>query len=146
MDAELGDRPLKSCKPTVYHHHVTPSVDNRRSTQVGLAGTNCFIRDIAVLALQTAGCIFGGRRRAERNVSVFDALDMPPYLNKAIDCTILDLSEAGAQIELILVDIVPDTFRLFVPERHTLYQCTVVRKSGKQVGLEFESRIDLKSS
>jgi len=93
---------------------------------------------------QTEGLIFEEQRSTARDAVSIDAQGIIPNNNKAIDCTILDISETGARVELNRVDIVPRKFKLFVPETHTLCECRVVRKTGKQVGLVFESRIDLK--
>lgn len=92
---------------------------------------------------QTAGYIFEEQRGAARSTITMDAQGIVPNINKAIDCTILDISDTGARIELKSVDMVPRKFKLFVPEIHALCECLVVRQSGKQVGLVFENRIDL---
>ncbi len=89
--------------------------------------------------------IYQEKRRSERSNVETDAKGILPHLNHSIDCTVLDISETGARVKLGDVDIVPDKFKLFVPETHTLCECRVVRRSGKQLGLEFESQIDLKS-
>jgi len=94
---------------------------------------------------QTAGYIFKEQRGATRSAVAMDAQGIIPNINKAIDCTILDISETGAKIELNGVDMVPRKFKLFVPETHTLCECLVVRQSGKHVGLVFENRIDLRA-
>ncbi len=95
---------------------------------------------------QTAGYIFEEQRGAERSAVALDAQGIFPNINQAIDCTILDISETGAKIEMKSVDMVPRRFKLFVPETDTLCECLVVRRSGKHVGLVFESRIDLTSA
>lgn len=94
---------------------------------------------------QAAGYIFEEQRAAIRNTLAMDAQGIIPNINKAIDCTILDISDTGARIKLKQVDMVPRKFKLFVPETHTLCECLVVRQDGKHVGLVFENRIDLKA-
>ena len=95
---------------------------------------------------QTAAYIFTEQRGAVRSTVSMDAQGIVANINKAIDCTILDISDTGAKIKLKRVDMVPRKFKLFVPETHTLCECLVVRQSGTQVGLVFENRIDLKAS
>lgn len=95
---------------------------------------------------QIFGHIFEEQRGAARSTVSMDAQGIVPNINKAIDCTILDISETGAKIELKRVDIVPRKFKLFVPETHTLCECLVIRQTGKQVGVVFENRIDLRAA
>ena len=95
--------------------------------------------------VQPSAYIFKERRSSERHDVMIAAKAIMPYINDAINCTVLDISESGARVELIGVDIVPSNLKLYLPETRTLRDCRVVRQSGNQIGLEFESRIDLKA-
>ena len=93
---------------------------------------------------QTAGYIFEERRGATRSTVSINAQGIIPNSDKAIDCTVLDISETGARIELNGSETLPRKFNLFVPETHTLFECLAFRRTGKQVGLVFENRVELK--
>ncbi len=95
---------------------------------------------------QISAFIYQEKRGSERSNVETDAKGILPHLNHTLDCTVLDISETGARVELTNVDIVPETFKLFIPETHRLCECRVVRRSGRQLGLQFESQIDLKSA
>jgi len=90
--------------------------------------------------------IYEDQRRAERSPVDFGAKGILPYPTNAINCTVLDISDNGARIALRNVDIVPHKFKLFIPETHTLCDCRVARQSGKEIGVEFENKIELKSN
>lgn len=93
--------------------------------------------------IKAVGYIFEDQRRANREDVVLKAQGFIPHIDEAIDCTILDLSDTGARVELKSVDMVPRKFTLFAPDTHTLWDCRVVRRDGKQIGVAFNSKIDL---
>ena len=97
-----------------------------------------------MLNTETAGYIYQDQRRSVREQVELEAKGIMPKVDAAIDCTILDISETGALLRLGRVDITPQRFKLFVPEKHMLCECHVVRKSGKLVGVEFQNSTDLK--
>lgn len=97
-----------------------------------------------MLKVQTAGYIFQEQRRSVREQVELNAKGIIPDGDTVIDCTILDISETGALLQLETVDIIPERFRLSVPERHMRCECRVVRKSGKFLGIEFQTDTDLK--
>ncbi len=90
--------------------------------------------------------IYQDQRKAERSPVEMGAKGLLPQNSDAIDCTVVDISDSGARIELRDVDVVPRRFKLFVPDKHALCECRVVRQSGNEIGVEFENRIDLKSN
>ncbi len=89
--------------------------------------------------------IYQDQRGFERSPADFKAKGILPHPGNVIDCTVLDISENGARIELRDIDIVPHRFKLFIPQTHTLCECRVARQSGREIGVQFESKIDLKS-
>ena len=101
------------------------------------------MREGILLKVETAGYIFEEKRRSTREQVELDAKGIVPNADKAIDCTILDISDTGALVRLGEVDIIPPRFKLFVPERHMLCECRIVRKSGKFLGIEFQTRAGL---
>lgn len=58
-----------------------------------------------------------------------------------LDCTIIDISETGAKLELAQIDIIPARFKLFVPDADRLYECEVVWRSGNNAGVMFTSGV-----
>ena len=97
-----------------------------------------------MLKAQTTGYIYQEKRNSIREQVALDAKGIIPNADTVIDCTILDISETGALMELDAVDIIPKNFKLFVPERHMLSECRVVRRSGRFVGIEFQTCADLR--
>ena len=87
--------------------------------------------------------ILDERRSSDRiSVSII-AKGIVPNNDEALECRIIDLSENGAKIEVLSADIMPETFKLFIPDTNCLCECRVVRRAGKEIGLEFDSKITL---
>ncbi|MGI9481977.1 MAG: PilZ domain-containing protein [Hyphomicrobiales bacterium] len=84
--------------------------------------------------------VFLDRREAARIPVDHNALGLSSSQTKALDCNVLDLSVTGARVKIQDVDIIPQKFKLFIPEAGWLYSCEVVRRSGGEVGVRFTSR------
>ena len=84
--------------------------------------------------------VFLDRREATRIPVDHNALGLTSSRTKALDCHVLDLSVTGARLKIEDVNIVPQQFKLFIPEAGWLYSCEVVRRSGGEVGVRFTSR------
>lgn len=57
-----------------------------------------------------------------------------------IDCTIRNLSNKGAKLEVISVVGIPNTFDLAIGEEGTMQSCRVVWRTLKELGVEFQSQ------
>jgi len=53
-----------------------------------------------------------------------------------IDCTIRNLSESGAKLEVASVGSIPQTFDLVAPD-HRPHPCRVIWRALKELGVEF---------
>lgn len=96
-----------------------------------------------MLMIQAAGYTYREKRNSVRKPVELDAKGILSKADTVIDCTILDISETGALVQLGEIDIIPQDFKLFVPETHMPCECRVVRKSGKYLGLEFVTSVAL---
>jgi hypothetical protein len=56
----------------------------------------------------------------------------------AIDCTVRNLSETGAALEVVTPLFIPDRFTLFVQADHSKRACRVVWRKEKRMGVKFE--------
>ena len=56
------------------------------------------------------------------------------------DCTVTDLSGAGAHLKMISTLGVPDIFTLFIPSTDERFTCRVVWSNMKEVGVSFHIR------
>jgi hypothetical protein len=56
----------------------------------------------------------------------------------AIDCTVKNLSETGAALEVVTPLFIPDRFTLFVPSAQFKRPCHVVWRKEKRIGVAFE--------
>ncbi|WP_108882984.1 PilZ domain-containing protein [Anderseniella sp. Alg231-50] len=76
------------------------------------------------------------RRSPRRNVKIgANAVIANP--EATIDCTILDFSESGAKLQMEDVDIITARFKLFIPDVDHIYECEVVWRDGKYLGVKF---------
>ena len=57
----------------------------------------------------------------------------------AIDCTVRNLSEAGAALDVISPVGIPDRFTLLIEAEHSHRPCRVVWRKEKRIGVHFES-------
>jgi PilZ domain len=56
----------------------------------------------------------------------------------AIDCTIRNLSETGAALEVVTPLFIPDRFTLAVPTEQLRRPCHVVWRREKRIGVAFD--------
>jgi PilZ domain-containing protein len=54
-----------------------------------------------------------------------------------IDCTVRNLSDAGACLDVVSPLGIPDDFELVIGEDHSTYPCHVVWRSEKRIGIAF---------
>jgi hypothetical protein len=57
----------------------------------------------------------------------------------AIDCTVRNLSETGAALDVISPIGIPERFTLLVETDHSHFPCRVVWRKEKRIGVRFES-------
>ncbi|MBB4366746.1 hypothetical protein GGD65_007820 [Bradyrhizobium sp. CIR18] len=55
-----------------------------------------------------------------------------------IDCTVRNLSETGAQLEVVSPFYIPDRFTLFILSDEFKRRCYVVWRKEKRIGVAFE--------
>ncbi|NKB54531.1 MAG: hypothetical protein GKR97_20390 [Rhizobiaceae bacterium] len=80
---------------------------------------------------------FRERRKFERLPVEIGANAIMANSETSFDCTILDLSEGGAKVEIPEIDIIPVQFMLYVPETDQIYACKVVWRKDAFLGLQF---------
>lgn len=56
-----------------------------------------------------------------------------------IDCTIRNLSETGAALEVISPVGIPERFTLVIEADHSHFSCRVVWRKEKRIGVHFET-------
>ena len=56
----------------------------------------------------------------------------------AIDCTVRNLSETGAAIEVVTPLFIPDRFTLIIPSDQTKRPCHIVWRRERRIGLAFD--------
>ena len=56
----------------------------------------------------------------------------------AIDCTVKNLSETGAALEVVTPLFIPEHFTLFVPSNHFKRPCHIVWRKEKRIGIAFD--------
>jgi hypothetical protein len=56
----------------------------------------------------------------------------------AIDCTVKNLSETGAALEVVTPLFIPDRFTLFVPSAQFKRPCHIVWRKEKRIGVTFD--------
>jgi hypothetical protein len=55
-----------------------------------------------------------------------------------IDCTVKNLSDTGAALEVLSPLYVPDRFTLFVPSDQFKRRCHIVWRKERRIGIAFE--------
>jgi hypothetical protein len=55
-----------------------------------------------------------------------------------IDCTVRNISETGAALEVTSPLFIPERFTLFVPSDHFKRPCHIVWRKEKRIGVEFD--------
>jgi PilZ domain len=56
----------------------------------------------------------------------------------AIDCTVRNISDAGATLEVVSPLFIPDRFRLFVPSDGLNRPCHIVWRKDRRMGIAFD--------
>jgi PilZ domain len=56
----------------------------------------------------------------------------------AIDCTVRNISETGAALEVVTPLFIPDRFTLFVPTEQLKRPCRIVWRREKRIGVTFD--------
>jgi hypothetical protein len=56
----------------------------------------------------------------------------------AIDCTVKNLSETGAALEVVTPLFIPDRFTLFVPSAQSKRPCHIVWRKERRIGIAFD--------
>ncbi|MGI9514235.1 MAG: PilZ domain-containing protein [Anderseniella sp.] len=82
------------------------------------------------------------RRSARRNVKI-GANAIIANSESTIYCTILDISDSGAKLQMEDVDIITARFKLFIPDVDHIYECEVVWRDGKYLGVKFANCMSL---
>jgi hypothetical protein len=55
-----------------------------------------------------------------------------------IDCTVRNISETGAALEVVSPLFIPDHFTLFVPSEQFKRHCHIVWRKEKRIGIAFD--------
>jgi PilZ domain len=55
-----------------------------------------------------------------------------------IDCTVRNISETGAALEVVTPLFIPDRFTLFVPTEQLKRPCHIVWRREKRIGVTFD--------
>jgi hypothetical protein len=55
-----------------------------------------------------------------------------------IDCTVRNISETGAALEVVTPLFIPDRFTLFVPTEQLKRPCHIVWRREKRIGVRFD--------
>ena len=55
-----------------------------------------------------------------------------------IDCTVRNLSDSGAALEVVTPLFIPDRFTLLVPSEHLKRPCHIVWRKEKRIGVTFD--------
>jgi hypothetical protein len=55
-----------------------------------------------------------------------------------IDCTVRNISETGAALEVVTPLFIPDRFTLFVPTEQLKRPCRIVWRKEKRIGVTFD--------
>ena len=56
----------------------------------------------------------------------------------AIDCTVRNLSEAGAALEVVTPLFIPDRFTLIIPSEQSKRPCHIVWRRERRIGIAFD--------
>lgn len=56
----------------------------------------------------------------------------------AIDCTVKNVSESGAALEVVSPLFIPDRFTLYMPSDQLKRACHIVWRREKRIGVEFD--------
>jgi hypothetical protein len=56
----------------------------------------------------------------------------------AIDCTVKNISDTGAALDVVTPLYIPDRFVLHITSDHFKRPCRIVRRSERRIGVTFE--------
>jgi hypothetical protein len=59
------------------------------------------------------------------------------FADTAIECTIRNMSEGGAALEVVSPLYIPDRFTLFIPSEQSKRTCQITWRTGKRMGVVF---------
>src|SRR4051794_40680334 len=79
-------------------------------------------------------------RRFWRHRVCLEALITPLVMNRPMPCTVLDLSQGGANLRVSLGALLPARFELAIPSRQERYRCRLVWRTLDALGVEFLAR------
>jgi|SRR5215217_334736 len=86
------------------------------------------------------------RRRAERKRSLLAGKLSNADSSLTVDCTIRDLSDTGALVELVSPELLPKALRLLVIKEGVVRDAEVVWRRGNRMGLSLGERHDLRET
>ena len=96
------------------------------------------------MPIEDNSCVqFVDRRKFGRKSVRIGARAIIANADATIDCTILDISESGARLELNNVDIITARFKLYVPDIDYIHNCEVVWRNTDQLGVKFANTMSL---
>ena len=59
------------------------------------------------------------------------------FADTVIECTVRDISEAGAAIQVVTPLYIPDSFTLFIPSEQSKRTCRIAWRKGGRMGVVF---------
>jgi hypothetical protein len=59
------------------------------------------------------------------------------FSETAIECTVRNVSEVGAALEVVSPLYIPDRFTLFIQSEQSKRTCRIVWRTGKRMGVAF---------
>jgi hypothetical protein len=60
------------------------------------------------------------------------------FADTVIECTVRDVSDAGAALQVVTPLFIPDRFTLFIPSEQSRRTCRMVWRTGRGMGVAFE--------
>jgi hypothetical protein len=59
------------------------------------------------------------------------------FSDTAVECTVRNVSEVGAALEVVSPLYIPDRFTLFIQSEQSRRTCRIVWRTGKRMGVAF---------
>jgi hypothetical protein len=59
------------------------------------------------------------------------------FSDTAVECTVRNVSEVGAALEVVSPLYIPDRFTLFIQSEQSKRTCRIVWRTGKRMGVAF---------
>ncbi|MBR0800848.1 PilZ domain-containing protein [Bradyrhizobium jicamae] len=75
------------------------------------------------------------KRKSTRHQALDEALIR--FGDLSMSCTLQDVSDGGAAVQVAAPSEVPDEFKLVVPRSKTWFRCRVIWREGAQIGVAF---------